>query len=105
MLSGKFNSQPNLFHNLTRVLNVNENQRGVEQPVFTTTNLLQRWDEREKHLAKFLRDLTGQFRQIRTTDGFATNRNLQVCIMRCHNEFRNQFNKSILFHCRRRRCW
>ena len=40
--------------------------------------LFQRWDEREKHLAKFLRDLTGQFRQIRTTDGFATNRSLQV---------------------------
>ena len=43
--------------------------------------LFQRWDEREKHLAKFLRDLTGQFRQIRTTEGFATNRSMQVCCM------------------------
>ena len=38
----------------------------------------QRWDEREKHLTKFLRDLTGQFRQVRTTDGFASNRSLQA---------------------------
>ena len=37
----------------------------------------QRWDEREKHLTKFLRDLTGQFRQLHT-DGFASNRSLQA---------------------------
>ena len=63
--------------------------RGITQPTTLLNShktkpnpriLFQRWDEREKHLAKFLRDLTGQFRQIRTTDGFATNRSMQVCM-------------------------
>ena len=38
----------------------------------------QRWDERQKHLSKFFRDITGPFRQIQTTEGFATNRQMQI---------------------------
>ncbi len=33
----------------------------------------QRWEERQKHLTKFLRDLTGDFRQIRESKAFLTN--------------------------------
>ena len=38
----------------------------------------QRWDERQKHLSKFLRDITASFRQIRTTDNFSNDKQLQI---------------------------
>ena len=38
----------------------------------------QRWDERQRHLAKFLRDLTETFRSIRMVQDFPTNKELQV---------------------------
>jgi hypothetical protein len=51
----------------------------------------QRWDERQKHLSKFLRDITVPFRQIRTTEGFAADRQLQLkgtALKRtCHSSF------------------
>ncbi len=37
----------------------------------------QRWEERQKHLAKFLRDISKEFRDIRTTQGFDHNQELQ----------------------------
>lgn len=37
----------------------------------------QRWEERQKHLSKFLRDITKTFREIRATDNFTTDKNLQ----------------------------
>ena len=37
----------------------------------------QRWDERQKHLSKFLRDFGSDFNQIRHMEGFASNPNLQ----------------------------
>lgn len=38
----------------------------------------QRWDERQKHLSKFLRDLTGPFSEIRTAEGFPTDSRMQT---------------------------
>ncbi len=37
----------------------------------------QRWDERQKHLAKFLRDVTKDFRDLRAVQGFEHNREVQ----------------------------
>lgn len=37
----------------------------------------QRWEERQRHLAKFLRDLTETFRSIRMVPDFTTNKELQ----------------------------
>jgi hypothetical protein len=37
----------------------------------------QRWEERQRHLAKFLRDLTETFRSIRMVVDFPTNKELQ----------------------------
>ena len=38
----------------------------------------QRWEERQKHLSKFLRDITAQFRLVRAAEGFQTSREMQV---------------------------
>ena len=38
----------------------------------------QRWEERQRHLTKFLRDLTETFRSIRMVQDFPTNKELQV---------------------------
>jgi len=37
----------------------------------------QKWDDRARHLTKFLRDLTESFRNLRTMPNFATSRQLQ----------------------------
>ena len=37
----------------------------------------QKWDDRARHLTKFLRDLTEPFRALRNVPDFATNRELQ----------------------------
>ena len=38
----------------------------------------QRWDERQKHLTKFLRDITGPFRQIKQTEGFVHSQEMRL---------------------------
>ena len=37
----------------------------------------QKWDDRARHLAKFLRDLTEPFRALRTVPDFGSNREMQ----------------------------
>lgn len=37
----------------------------------------QKWDDRKKHLSKFLRDLTERFRSLKTQTSFATDKHLQ----------------------------
>ena len=37
----------------------------------------QKWDDRARHLTKFLRDLTEPFRNLRTLPNFASSRELQ----------------------------
>ena len=48
----------------------------------------QRWDERQKHLSKFLRDITEAFRQTRHMEHFSTNIELQRSGK--HNHSKNQ---------------
>ena len=38
----------------------------------------QRWDERQRHVAKFLRDMSETFRSIRLVADFPTNKELQT---------------------------
>ena len=38
----------------------------------------QRWDERQRHVAKFLRDMSETFRSIRLVADFSTNKELQL---------------------------
>ena len=51
----------------------------------------QRWEERQRHLAKFLRDMTETFRSIRMVADFQTNKELQaqgnVYLFVCHVQF------------------
>ena len=38
----------------------------------------QRWDERQRHVTKFLRDMSETFRSIRLVADFSTNKELQI---------------------------